>query len=117
MEQRKHVRYRVEYSASFSGDKISGQGLIVDLSSVGCKVSSTIAVGKGDFVGVLIDVPRYETPLHVNLAVVRWSHGQQFGLEFIQMEPHEQQRLRELIRQTELADGLQHEHIASGPAG
>lgn len=106
MDQRKHPRYRVEYAASFSGDKISTQGVILDLSSVGCKVRSPVEVQRGDFVGVLMDVPRYVTPLQVALAVVRWSHGQEFGLEFIRMAPDNQQRLQDLIRQTDVARAL-----------
>lgn len=103
MEQRKYIRYQVEYAGSFSGDGITGQCVILDLSSAGCRARSTITVGKGEFLGVLIDVPRYETPLQVTLAVVRWSHGQEFGLEFIRMEPNHQQRLRELIQATDAA--------------
>jgi hypothetical protein len=112
MEQRKHARYQVEYAGSFSGDTISAQRVILDLSAVGCKARSTVVVEKGDFVEVLIDVPRYATPLQVALAVVRWSNGQEFGLEFIQMEPDNQQRLRELIRATEAARAIQKEHGA-----
>ena len=102
MEQRKYVRYQVEYGASFSGDKISAQGLILDLSSLGCKVRTKVPVEKGEFLGVLIDVPRYEVPLHIALAVVRWSQGHEFGLEFIRMNPDQQERLREVIRKEEL---------------
>ncbi|HLZ35894.1 MAG TPA: hypothetical protein VKP13_17965 [Nitrospira sp.] len=47
---------------------------------------------------MLIDVPRFDHPLHVPLAVIRWSSGQEFGMEFIQMEPDDQKRLRELIQ-------------------
>jgi PilZ domain-containing protein len=112
MEQRKYVRYPVEYTGSFSGDTISAQGVILDLSSVGCKARSTVAVEKGAFVGVLIDVPRYATPLQVALAVVRWSHGREFGLEFIQMQPDDQQRLREVIRATEAARAIHKDHGA-----
>lgn len=103
MEQRKYARYPVEYTGAFSGDKISAQGVILDLSSVGCKARSSVVVEKGDFMGVLIDVPQDATPLQVALAVVRWSHGQDFGLEFIRMEPNYQERLRELIQQTAAA--------------
>lgn len=105
MEQRKHTRYRVEYAGSFSGDKISAQGVVLDLSSVGCRARSPVAVEKSDFIGVLIDVPRYPTPLQVALAVVRWSQGHEFGMEFIRMAPEYQQQLHELIRETEAGLG------------
>jgi hypothetical protein len=109
MEQRKHTRNRVDYAASFSGDGIKGYGLIFDLSSTGCRARTNITVSKGEFVGVLIDVTRYTTPLQVALAVTRWSHGQEFGLEFTRMEPNHQQQLRELIQATEAAMALPQE--------
>jgi hypothetical protein len=101
MEQRKHTRYRVDYAASFSGDGIKGYGLIFDLSSAGCRARTNITVSKGEFVEMHIDVTRYTTPLQVALAATRWSHGQEFGLEFTRMEPNHQQQLRELIQATE----------------
>ena len=101
MEQRKHTRYHVNYAASISGDGIKGYGLIFDLSSAGCRARTNITVSNGEFVGVRIDVTRYMTPLQVALAVARWSHGQEFGLEFTRMEPNHEQQLRELIQATE----------------
>jgi PilZ domain-containing protein len=98
MERRKHARYRVDYLASFSGGWFGAQGGILDLSEAGCRARSAFAVKKDDRLGVLIDVPRYENPLYATLAEVRWSNGQEFGMEFIQMEPDDQRRLHDLIR-------------------
>lgn len=109
MDQRKYARYCVEYVGSFSGERISAPGVIVDLSTVGGRARSATQFTKGDFLGVLIDIPRYEHPLHIPLAVVRWSHGQEFGMEFIQMEPDDQQRLRELVEHISSATVLRNE--------
>jgi len=46
----------------------------------------------------LIHVPRYEHPLYVGLAEVRWSQGQEFGVEFIHMELEDRHRLAQVIR-------------------
>ncbi len=99
MTSRKSARCRVEYGGSFLGERISAQGVVLDLSPEGCRARSADEFHKGDCLRVLIDVPRYENPLHVTLAVVRWSNGQEFGMEFIRMEPDSQQRLCQLIRQ------------------
>ena len=99
MKSRKHRRYRVEYCGSVSGDRIRAAGLIVDLSPNGCRARSDTPSSVGESVKVLIDVPRYETPLQVTRAVVRWSKGQEFGIEFIQMESADEQRLNQLVRQ------------------
>jgi hypothetical protein len=49
-------------------------------------------------VQVLIDVPRYETLLEVDEAMVRWTNGDEFGLKFTGSPPEEDQRLlNELI--------------------
>ena len=98
MENRKHDRYPVEYLAAFSGHSFGAQGVILNLSVIGCRARSPFAVKRDDSLGVLIDVPRYDHPLHVTLAVVRWSNGEEFGMEFIRIEPDDQLRLRELIR-------------------
>jgi len=111
---RKSSRYRVEYGGSFLGERISAQGVIVDLSSEGCRARSADEFNKGEFLRVLIDVPRYENPLHVTLAVVRWSTGQECGMEFIQMEPEDQQRLRQLIRQTAVATACESNSVIQG---
>jgi PilZ domain-containing protein len=106
MERRKHTRYRVEYAGLFSGEKISAPGVILDLSTAGCRARSATGFHNGEFLVVLINVPRHEHPLHVPRAVVRWWYGLEFGMEFIQMEPDDQQRLRELIRPIEAAKAL-----------
>ena len=106
MGSRKHARYRVEYLGSFSGERISAQGVILDLSLAGSRARSSFALKKDVCIGVLIHVPRYEHPLHVGRAVVRWSKGQEFGMEFIHMDPEDQQRLHQLIRQTEVDGAL-----------
>jgi PilZ domain len=98
METRKYGRYRVEYSGSFLGDGITASGVILNLSEAGCRAHSAVTLIKGKCYRVLIDVPRYKTPLHVARALVRWSHGEDFGMQFIHIEPDHQQRLRELIR-------------------
>lgn len=110
MISRKYLRYHVEYGASFLGEGTRAQGVILDLSSEGCRARSAGTFQKGDFFGVLIDVPRYENPLHVILAAVRWSNNHEFGMEFIQMDPDDQQRLRQLITQISAAKVLRSEH-------
>ena len=99
MKSRKHPRYRVEYCGSFSGERIRAPGVILDLSPSGCRARSDSPSTIGEALRVLIDVPRYETPLQVTRAVVRWSKGQEFGIEFIQMESADEQRLNQLMRQ------------------
>jgi hypothetical protein len=97
--QRRHARLGTEYLALFSGERIraQGQGVVLDLSLAGCRIRSQVEFTTGEYFGVVIAVPGYVNRLDVPLAVVRWSKGQECGKEFIQMEPDDHRRLRQLI--------------------
>jgi hypothetical protein len=99
LEERRHCdRVTVEYSAAFSaGWLIRTQGVILELSVAGCRARSKFAIKQDDRLKALIDVPRYEDPLHISLAAVRWTNDQEFGLEFLQIEPADRRRLLELL--------------------
>jgi hypothetical protein len=101
MERRKHPRYPVEYVLSLLGERSQGQGVAQDLSVTGCRARSPVGITKGVSVGLLIDVPRYENPLLVDIAIIRWAKEQEFGMEFIDMAPDSKQRLQEVIRASE----------------
>lgn len=96
-ERRKHVRVRVEYVLSVVGEKVRGQGIVQDLSVAGCRARSLLEVSAGDFVSLLIDVPRYDNPLHVDKAVIRWVKERECGMEFMHIAPEDQQRIQEVI--------------------
>ena len=114
MEQRRSDRVRVEYAASFSGTSSRAQGMILNLSAIGCRARTEFVVKKDDCLGVLIDVPAYERPLYIGRAEVRWSAGRDFGMEFTHMELEDQQRLCETIRTIEAATERRTEHGDEG---
>jgi hypothetical protein len=98
MKLRKYGRIAVELPASFSGASFRAPGIIVDISLTGCRVHSEMAVKKDDSLGVLIDVPGYDNPLYISRAIIRWANVREFGLEFIQMELNDRQRLHEVVQ-------------------
>jgi hypothetical protein len=71
-------------------ERMSAQGSMLELSMTGCRARGAFVFKEGNVLGLLIDVPRYQIPLQVALAVVRQSDGQEFGMEFIEMEPDDQ---------------------------
>jgi len=99
-EQRRHVRYPVQYSGSFSGKGISARGVILNLSLAGCRALSEAPVAVVELV-ILIEAPRHATPLQIQLGAGRWSRGSEFGVEFLRLEPDQERRLRELIQESE----------------
>jgi hypothetical protein len=79
----------------FFGEQAGG-GLVVDMSLEGCRIRSAVPMQKGDYVRIRIDL--VGDTLIGDLAVVRWSRQEEFGLELIRMAPDEQVRLREFLR-------------------
>jgi hypothetical protein len=98
MTLRKYGRIAVEYPVSLSGASFRAQGVIVDISLSGCRIHSNVVVKKDDALGVLIDVPGFDTPLYISQAAIRWASPKEFGLEFIHMELNDRRRLHELLQ-------------------
>ena len=98
LRNRIHPRYPVEYTAAFLGEGLTASGVILNLSSGGCRVRSGGTLREGALLRLLIDVPRYQTLLEVNQARVQWSKGNEFGLKFSGSSAEEDHRLlNELI--------------------
>ena len=98
MNNRLHPRYPVEFTAAFLGERITTSGLILNLSSGGCRVRSIDKLRQGEVLRLLIDVPRYQTLVEVNQASVQWSTGDESGLKFSGVPAEEDHRLlNELI--------------------
>ena len=97
MDKRRHPRYAVEYTGSFLGNGIKSQGMILNLSTSGCRGSSEGVIRQDALLRVVIDVPPLLAPIQVDRAVIRWSSGNEFGLEFVGISFDDQQRLQGLI--------------------
>ncbi len=72
-------------------------GHVVDLSLAGCAVQSKESVREGDYLSLLVQVPDHGPPTGVYKAQVRWSRGKKFGIEFLQMPPEAQERIRQFV--------------------
>ena len=103
MEQRQCPRFPVRFQSTFSSiNTVGGKGSVLDLSIRGCRIDSATAVAPGTALGVSIQVHDVEPPIRVKQAVVRWSRSQQFGLEFVTLEPDEWVRLQDVVKRIEM---------------
>jgi CheY-like chemotaxis protein len=100
-ERRQFPRCLVQFPIFlFQGGVLIGDGTGFDLSAWGCTVASQTKVGTGDQVALQLYLPDHEdptTPLMVELAAVRWTIQQKFGLEFTSLTSGGQQRLRQYV--------------------
>lgn len=103
MEKRQNPRFPVRFRSAFTSlNIVGGEGNIVDLSLRGCRVESQTEVRPGTSLEIRVQTSEEEPPLKIQEAVVRWSRGQQFGLEFTTMAPEEWARLQHTVTQLEM---------------
>jgi hypothetical protein len=91
-EQRQHVRYQVEFPATFAGDH-AGIGIVYNLGMGGCKVVSDLAVKRGAPLTVQLQIPTQTTGITIQAATVQWTLEFEFGVEFLEMQELERARL------------------------
>lgn len=99
---RKTQRYAVQIPAYFTGEHMTGEGTIVNLSPEGCAILSKENPRVSSYLSVRIDLSERDAPLLIDLAAVRWSSDEQIGLEFIRMGESEQERLRRFVKTLEV---------------
>lgn len=97
-EKRQYPRVEVDVPVAFSGDRAKGRGQLINLSMGGCTVESEIPVKSGQYLNLRLELPDRKSPVTVELAPVRWSTGQAFGLEFIRMKAEAQADVRHYLQ-------------------
>jgi len=98
VDRRATPRLRVQFRTTFSAStKLEGTGVMLDLSTGGCRIESPVTLEPGLLLELRIYVPDLEWPLMVEAANVQWVSGQTFGLAFFRIRETEQQRLGQVI--------------------
>ena len=104
MQARKHVRFAVQRPVSFRGDFVAGTGTILNMSRQGCAIVSDTAAEAQAYLQLQIRLLEEEAPVQVDLAAVRWSNAQRFGVEFIKMQQDVGERIRQFVNMLELEE-------------
>ena len=95
-EQRKYVRYQAEFSATFEGDH-AGMGIVYNLGMGGCKIVSDHAVKNGALLTIHLKIPKQTKPITIRAAAVQWIMELEFGVEFLEMQGPERDRLEQFL--------------------
>jgi hypothetical protein len=91
-------RLRVQFRTTFSSSTMmEGTGVMLDLSTGGCRIESPFLMVPGFSVELRIHVPDLDWPLMIDAASVQWVKGETFGLAFLRMTETEHQRLEQVI--------------------
>lgn len=97
-DRRTYDRLEINFPITFSGDSGAGVGNVVELSMGGCSFSSSVDVVHGAILKMSLQVSSDIAPLKVKAAVVRHVRPETIGVEFLQWERSERERLQQFIR-------------------
>jgi hypothetical protein len=101
MNTRKARRVRLVCRLFFFGQgDFEGEAKVLDLSTSGCLAEAEVAVTSRMGFQLSMFLPDHPWPLRVEKAVVRWTHGRSFGLEFVTLRPAQRERLRAIVMKT-----------------
>ena len=102
---RTYHRFPLHYPVIFGGAPFVGEGILTNLSLMGCSVLCDREVLCGSDVRVCVLLPNQTAALYIDLGTIKWVQGEQFGVEFLRLPLEARQRLNSTLR-IELIDLL-----------
>ena len=94
---RTYARFPLRTSMLYMGKDFAGQGVIRELSRVGCRILGTYPVTLGDTLTLRISHPSDPDPLLIKRVGVRWVKGFEFGAAFAPLEEAVLDRLHQML--------------------
>jgi len=95
---RTYHRFPLHYPVVFGGAPFVGEGILTNLSLMGCSVLCDREVLRGSDVRVSVLLPDQTTALSIEFGTIKWVHGEQFGVEFLRVPFEARQRLNSMLR-------------------
>ena len=96
MKPRYSQRVSVKCPAVLSIGPVLGQGQVLDLTTPGCMLETTLAVKVGDRIQLKCFLPGHQ-PLCVSEGFVRWIKGSRCGVEFVKMSEKDRRLLNQFV--------------------
>jgi PilZ domain-containing protein len=95
---RTYHRFPLHYPVVFGGAPFVGEGILTNLSLMGCSVLCDREVLRGSDVRVSVLLPDQTSALSIELGTIKWVQGEQFGVEFLRVPLDARQRLNSMLR-------------------
>ena len=95
---RTYHRFPLFYPVIFGGTPFVGEGMLTNLSLMGCSVLCDREVLCGSDLRVSVMLPKQPQALSIELGTIKWVRGHQFGVEFLRLPLEARQRLNSTLR-------------------
>ncbi len=120
MRLRNSPRRYVRYFANVQTDTGAAEGTLFDISATGCRMLSNVALTPGSYLALHIETPEIETPLAVEVSIVRWHKDNQVGIEFLRYAHGDRKRITDLVEgrvAPAVVSHIEQEELALTPVG
>ena len=94
---RTYARFPLRTSMLYMGKDFAGQGVIRELSRIGCRILGNYPVTPGETLSLRISHPTDPNPLLIKEVGVRWVNGFEFGVVFASLEKSVLDRLHQML--------------------
>ena len=94
---RTYSRFPARMSMMYMGEDFAGQGIVRELSRVGCRVFGNYPAIPGETLSVRISLPTSPNPLCIEQATVQWVRELEFGVAFDHLHEREAAQLYLLL--------------------
>jgi hypothetical protein len=109
-DQRFHSRFVARWPVTYWNDDLVGQGTILNISHLGCRMAGTMTVEEGMRLQLWIAPPNKADQLCVQEALVLWVRDHEFGIRFQRVAAIDQRELVVFLENAErrqsFRDGL-----------
>jgi len=104
---RNHPRFPTQWPALYGGDDFVGQGTILDVSLMGCRLAGTMPPERGIRLNLCLYPSHRSTEIYVEEARVKWITDEQFGIEFVKVRTKDLQWLIGFLDRAERRNSFQ----------
>jgi len=88
----------VRFPVTFSGENVSGEGMLIIISMAGCSFATSAELDVGATVKLRLQISGAVPPVTVDAAVVRNVQTGNAGVEFLRWQETERERLQHFIK-------------------
>ena len=95
---RTYHRFPLHYPVVFGGAPFVGEGVLNNLSLMGCSILCDREVLCGSKVRLSVLLPNQTPALSIELGTIKWVQGEEFGVEFLRLPLEARKRLNNALR-------------------
>jgi PilZ domain len=96
-DRRIYERFPINFPVTFTSSEVDGEGSVADISMAGCTIESGAKLERGLVLRMSLPILDVMPPIEAHAAIVRNVQQSRRGVEFLQLQKTEKDRLREFI--------------------